>query len=228
MLRHQRISFSSQQRSRHESTSRDYNAVCTPGRQLEKTLRKKSEFDRGVGSRVGPHTNTHGEDPRGPAWKPFALGSRMASIDITLHLTWLALNHDVGYARELEHVTGYVQARQTEACTRNALRGAHTATASMEEVSGVEQASKKTPSQFYSVIQREILADALPGKPAKQASRMCVLVLSMLEEVVLNAASLVYHRIYAWWILWEHSGLMTVVASNQKTYPLLVGRCQHC
>ena len=37
---------------------------------------------------------------------------------------WLALNHDVGYPRELEHATGYLHARQSEPCTRNALWGA--------------------------------------------------------------------------------------------------------
>ena len=69
----------------------------------------------------------------------------------------------------------------------------------MEEVSGVEQASKLTASQVYSVIHREILANTLPGKPAKQAPRMLVTMLSMLEDVVVNAASLIYNRIYAWW-----------------------------
>ena len=34
-------------------------------------------------------------------------------------LNWLALNHDIGYLTELEHVTGCLP------CTRNALRGAH-------------------------------------------------------------------------------------------------------
>ena len=124
------------------------------------------------------------------------------------YLTWLALNHDVGYPRELEHVTGNLQARQTEPCTSNALRGAHTATAFMEEVSGVEQASKFTASQVYSIIQREILANTLPGKPAKQAPRMLVMMLSMLEDVVVNVASPVCHRTFAWWILVQSWGTL--------------------
>ena len=43
------------------------------------------------------------------------------------YLNWLALNHDTDFPSELEHVTGYLQARQSEPCTRIALRGAHVA-----------------------------------------------------------------------------------------------------
>ena len=121
-------------------------------------------------------------------------------------LSWLALNHDVGSPRELEHVTGYLQTRQSEPCTRNAFRRAHTAIAFAMEVAGVEPTSKFTATQVYSIIQKEILANALPGKPTKQATRMLVVMLSTLEDVVVNAASPVYQRIYAWFILvqsWE-------------------------
>ena len=74
------------------------------------------------------------------------------------------------------------------------MRGAHTAIASTEEVSGVEQASKFTTSQEYLIIHEEILANTLLGKPAKQTPRMLITMLSMLEDVVVNAASPVYHR----------------------------------
>ena len=78
----------------------------------------------------------------------------------------------------------------------------------MEEVSGVEQASKFTTSQENLIIQKEILANTLPGKPAKQAPRMLIVMLSMLEDVVMNAASPVYHRKYAWWILVQSWGTL--------------------
>ena len=71
------------------------------------------------------------------------------------YLSWLALDRDVGNPRELEHATGYLQARQSEPCTRKALRKAHTAIAFMEEVAGVEPTSKFTASQVYSTIQKE-------------------------------------------------------------------------
>ena len=72
------------------------------------------------------------------------------------YLNWLALNHDVSYPRELEHVTGYLQARQSEPCTRNALREPHTAIAFLEEVAGAEATSKFTASQVHSIIQQAI------------------------------------------------------------------------
>ena len=45
MPRHQRTSFSSQQKFRRERKGLDYNAASTPARQLEKMLKKKSEYD---------------------------------------------------------------------------------------------------------------------------------------------------------------------------------------
>ena len=72
--------------------------------------------------------------------------------------------------------------------------------------SWVEQSAKFTGTQVYSFIQREILANTLPGRLSKQAPRMLIGMLLMQEELIMNEASLVYHRIYAWWILvhsWE-------------------------
>ena len=58
-------------------------------------------------------------------------------------------------------MTGYLLARQSEPCTRNALLGAHTAIAFMEDVAGVEQSEKLTGTQLYAIIQKEILANTL-------------------------------------------------------------------
>ena len=72
--------------------------------------------------------------------------------------------------------------------------------------SWVEQSAKFTGTQVYSFIQREILANTLPGRLSKQAPRMLIGMLLMQEELIMNEASLVYHRIYAWWIIvqsWE-------------------------
>ena len=112
------------------------------------------------------------------------------------YLNWLALNHDVGYPRELDHVTGYLLARQSEPCTRNASRGAHTAIAFMEEVAGVEQSKKLTGSQVYAIIQK-VLANTLPSRSMKQAPRMLVETISMLPNLVVSEPSPVYHCIYA-------------------------------
>ena len=124
------------------------------------------------------------------------------------YFNWLALNHDLGYPRELDHVTGSLQARQSEPCTRNALRGAHTAIAFLEEVAGVEQSEKVTGTQVHAIIQKEILANTLPSRPVKQAPRMLVGIISMLENLVGSESASVYRRIYAWWILVQSWGTL--------------------
>ena len=71
----------------------------------------------------------------------------------------------------------------------------------MEEVAGVEQSETLTGTQVYAIIQKEILANTLPSRPVKQAARMLVGIISMLENLVVSELSSVIHRIYAWWIL---------------------------
>ena len=93
---------------------------------------------------------------------------------------------------ELEHMTGYLQARQSEPCTRNALREPHTAMAFMEEVAVVEPSDKFTTSRVYAVIQEELLANTIPESPATQAPRMMVCELAKLEEDIVDVASPIY------------------------------------
>ena len=82
MPRHQRISFSSQQRSRRESASRDYNAAHAPAQQPGRTLKNKNELD---GSRCWEPCWF--KDSRGQARKPPALGSRTKGLNVTLQST---------------------------------------------------------------------------------------------------------------------------------------------
>ena len=124
------------------------------------------------------------------------------------YLNWLALNHDTGYPSELEHVTGYLQAPQSEHCTRNALRGAHATIVFMEEVAEVEQSTKFTSTQVYAIIQKESLANTLPCRLSKQAPRILIGMLSMLEELIMNEGSLVHQRIHAWWIIVQSWGTL--------------------
>ena len=169
-----------------------------------------------------------GDKPRslqllGAGRRTSTLHSRVRAV--RRYLKWLALNHDVGYPSELEHVTGYLLARQSEPCTRNALRGAHTAIAFMEHLAGVEQTSKLTGTQVFSIVQKEILADTLPGKPSKQAPRMLIGMLSMLEDLVMSETSPVYHRIYAWWILVQSWGTGIDVSSIDTIKNSRLGSC---
>ena len=119
----------------------------------------------------------------------------------------LAVSHGKGYSTELRDCTGYLQAPVR---TMRALKGAPKALVFMEEVAGV------TTTALYLVIQNELLANSIPGRPAKQAPRMFISMLAALEELTVNDKALPYHRENAWWILlqsWsmlrfiEHRGL---------------------
>ena len=161
---------------------------------------------------TGPTARNDAEEKERSRWEVSTpmdkiLAERLGSIQLlgagrcvsTLHsyvravrrfLNLSALNHDVGFP-----------ARQPEPCTPTALRGAHTATACMDEVAGVELTEKLTVSQVYSVIQKEVLANTIFGRPTMQAPTKHVVMLPSLEEVIVDASAPIYHRIYALWIL---------------------------
>ena len=117
-------------------------------------------------------------------------------------LDWLAVSH------AKDDFTGYLQARQLEPCTRGALKGAHKALVFMEEVARVPAQSRTTTSALYLVIQKEVLAHSLPGRPARQAPRMFFSMIAALEDLTVNATTLPYYRVYAWWILVQSWGTM--------------------
>ena len=147
-------------------------------------------------------------------------------------LDWLAVSHVKGYPTELHDFTGYLQARQSEPCTRGALKGAHKALVFMEEVAGVTAQARITTSSLYLVIQKKLLANSIPGRPTRQAPRMFMSMLAALEELTVNDKALPYYRVYAWWILlqsWgtmrfsDHRGLMptdVLVTGNSMTAKL--------
>ena len=166
--RHQRTSFSSQQRCRRGDVSRDCNAAYTPARQHGRTLRKKNS----VGSHAGSHTNAHGKDPQeqGGPQRDAPEYEQYEGIS-----NWLALNHDVGYPRELEHVTGYIRTLYTE-CTWKKFRVLNRPQ-SLQRLRSIRSSKEK------------FLPIRVPGNPRSKAPRMLIVMLSMLEDVVKNAAS---------------------------------------
>ena len=123
-------------------------------------------------------------------------------------LDWLAVSHAKGYPTELHDYTGYLQARQSEPCTRGALKGAHKALVFMEEVAGVTAQARITTGSLYLVIQKELLANSIPGRPTRQAPRMFMSMLAALEELTVNDKALPHYRVYAWWILLQSWGTM--------------------
>ena len=123
-------------------------------------------------------------------------------------LDWLAVSLAKGYSAELHDYTGYLQARQSEPCTRGALKGAHKALVFMAVVAGVTAQSRFTTSSLYLVIKKELLSNAIPGRPTKQAPRMFMSMLAALEELTVDDKALPYYRVYAWWILLQSWGTM--------------------
>ena len=54
---------------------------------------------------------------------------------------------------------------------------------------------------MYEVVFRELLSQASPGKPSKQAPRMHASMLQGLEGLVCDKRALPYVRLYGWWLL---------------------------
>ena len=93
----------------------------------------------------------------------------------------------------------------------------------------MEQSEKPTGTQVYAIIQKEILANTLPSRPVKQAPRMLVGIISMLENLVVSELTSVYHRIHAWWILVQSWGTLRFDdhrGSSRKTCHLLEVHCR--
>ena len=61
-------------------------------------------------------------------------------------------------------------------------------------------APKRTASQMYSVIQEEVLANTILGRPTKQGPRILLVMLSMLEEVANSVSASMYHGIYGCYV----------------------------
>ena len=74
----------------------------------------------------------------------------------------------------------------------------------LEEVTGMSLSERRTKSKLYDVILRELLSTALPGKPAKQAPRFPIKVLTVVESFVVDDTKPAYMRMYAWWVLLQN------------------------
>ena len=121
-------------------------------------------------------------------------------------LAWLAVSADVAFPSEVAHLTGYLESRHTEPCNRGALKAAHQSMAFLEDVAGVEE--KLTTNALYTVVYKELLATAQPGRTPKQAHRYPVAVLESFEELVVSESATFYLRVYAWWLLLQCWGTL--------------------
>ena len=69
----------------------------------------------------------------------------------------------------------------------------------LEDVAGIDD--KLTTNALYTVVYRELLATAQPGRSPRQAHRYPVAVLESLEELVLSESATFFLLVYAWWLL---------------------------
>ena len=68
----------------------------------------------------------------------------------------------------------------------------------------LEEVTAYTTKSKYDAILRELLSTALPGKPAKQAPRFPIKVLTAVESFVVDDTKPAYMRMYAWWVLLQN------------------------
>ena len=122
------------------------------------------------------------------------------------YLAWPAVSADVAFPSEVSHLTGFLESRHSEPCNRGALRAAHQCMVFLEDVAGIDE--KLTTNALYTVVCRELLATAQPGRTPRQAPRYPVAVLESLEELVLSESATFFLRVYVWWLLLQCWGTL--------------------
>ena len=135
----------------------------------------------------------------GAGQRASTLRSRIRAV--RKYVVWLSSAFAVAFPRDVMHAIEYLQMRLSEPSGRGAIKGAHQAMVFFEEVSGIPEAERCTSSPLYLLAKKEVLAAALPGAEPRQAPRFPTVVLGALEELVTSEETLVYLRLYAWWIL---------------------------
>ena len=79
-------------------------------------------------------------------------------------LEWLALTNSKGYPTALEDFSVYLQARQSEPCTRGALNRAYGALVLLEEAAGVTNEAKVTTTSVHLSIEKGVSRHLPPHK----------------------------------------------------------------
>ena len=71
----------------------------------------------------------------------------------------------------------------------------------LHEVTGAEQANRLSATPLYDAVYKEILTSCEPGRPVKQAPRLPVALLALVENFVTTDSNPAYMRMYGWWVL---------------------------
>ena len=78
------------------------------------------------------------------------------------YLAWLAVSADLAFPSEVSRLIGFLESRHSEPCNRGALKAAHQCMAFLDHVAGIDE--KLTTNALYTVVYRELLATAQPGR----------------------------------------------------------------
>ena len=132
------------------------------------------------------------------------LRSRVRSVQ--KFLGWLVASHCVGFPVHWRQLTEYLQVRYSEPCVRGSLKLVHSSYIFLQEVAGIED--KLTDSSMYVVALKELMSQAIPGKPPRQAPRFPTILLAAFEDMVLAIDRPVFIRVLSWWLLVQSWGTL--------------------
>ena len=76
----------------------------------------------------------------------------------------------------------------------------------LQEVAGIED--KLTDSSMYVVALKELMSQAIPGKPPRQAPHFPTILLAAFEDMVLALDRPVFIRVLSWWLLVQSWGTL--------------------
>ena len=88
------------------------------------------------------------------------------------------------------------------------------------------EAQRHTSKELYQVVYRELRSSALPGRPAKQAPRLLVMLLEAQERLVTSPEAATDLRIFAWFRTGQRCGSRTIAVSTHQTSQSLGGGVQ--
>ena len=132
------------------------------------------------------------------------LRSRVRSVQ--KFLGWLIASHGISFPVHWRQLTEYLQVRYSEPCVRGSLKLVHSSYIFLQEVAGVED--KLTDSAMYAVSLKELMSQASPGRPPRQAPRFRTILLGAFEDMVLSGDKPVFLRVLSWWLLVQSWGTL--------------------
>ena len=132
------------------------------------------------------------------------LRSRVRSVQ--KFLGWLIASHGVGFPVHWRQLTEYLQVRYSEPCVRGSLKLVHSSYVFLQEVAGMED--KLTDSAMYVVALKELMSQAIPGKPPRQAPRFPTILLAAFEDMVHAVDRPVFIRVLSLWLLVQSWGTL--------------------